>query len=296
MSISYATVAQMQQDQNEPANSALTALDDQTLYEFGVKASEKIAQKMNMDFAPRLKTHYISVFAPNWRVSRYINGRTLHLPHPLLELNTITLADSSALTIDTDARVYPRDATPADELRLINSLHNWTDYGDSMDADIAINGLWGYRTHYSEAWISSGDSVQDAGGINASVATITVTDPSAANGQGLSPRFSPGQLIAIDDEYIAITAIDSSTKKLSVIRGIMGTTAASHDNGAQILSFIPEPIITRAVMRWANLDLARRGNFARVTFDGVAVTQIPEIPDEVVIILNSIHFRRLGSI
>lgn len=67
------------------------------------------------------------------------------------------------------------------------------------------------------------------GGINDSVTTITVT----GSFQGAPSKYVVGAILRIDNEYLKVTVVNSSTS-LDVSRGFGGTAAASHSSGASV--------------------------------------------------------------
>lgn len=52
---------------------------------------------------------------------------------------------------------------------------------------------------------------------------------------GDAVKFAVGDTILIDNEYMKVTAIDTSTDVLTVTRGTLGSTAASHSTNAEII-------------------------------------------------------------
>jgi hypothetical protein len=52
---------------------------------------------------------------------------------------------------------------------------------------------------------------------------------------GDAVKFAVGDAIRIDDEIFKVTAVDTSTEVLTVTRGALGSTAASHTSGAEII-------------------------------------------------------------
>lgn len=52
---------------------------------------------------------------------------------------------------------------------------------------------------------------------------------------GQAVRFAVGDVIRIDDEYMSITAIDTSTEVLTVVRGALSSTAATHLDQAEVV-------------------------------------------------------------
>lgn len=103
----------------------------------------------------------------------------------------------------------------------------------------SVTGVWGYHTDWANAWEDSGDSVQDVGGINDSIAIVTVTDADGDDINGIPNRFKQQQLIKIENEYLWITEVDISGNQLTVRRARNGTTAASHAQGKSIYIYRP---------------------------------------------------------
>jgi hypothetical protein len=52
---------------------------------------------------------------------------------------------------------------------------------------------------------------------------------------GDAVKFAVGDAIRIDDEIFKVTAVDTSTEVLTVTRGALGSTAANHTSGAEII-------------------------------------------------------------
>lgn len=52
---------------------------------------------------------------------------------------------------------------------------------------------------------------------------------------GDAVKFAVGDAIRIDDEIFKVTAVDTSTEVLTVTRGALGSTAATHSSGAEII-------------------------------------------------------------
>ena len=52
---------------------------------------------------------------------------------------------------------------------------------------------------------------------------------------GDAVKFAVGDAIRIDDEIFKVTALDTSTEVLTVTRGALGSTAATHSSGAEII-------------------------------------------------------------
>jgi hypothetical protein len=97
---------------------------------------------------------------------------------------------------------------------------------------ILVTGIWGYHRNVDEGWVNSLDTLQ--AGIDDSTQTLTVLD---ADGTDLNQRtrFEVNRLIRVDDEYMLITAIDTDTNELTVLRGVNGTFAVAHDSSTELM-------------------------------------------------------------
>lgn len=216
--------------------------------------------------------------------------RRLQLDLPLLAVTAITAADGTTLSPDD---YVLESVTPAKGLtpyRWIRYAYGepgaWSRYSAGWIDAIVIDGIWGHHRQYAEAWLPSGDSVQDVGGLTADASAVTVADADAPNYDGL-PRFSRGQLVTIDDEWLRVLAVDTDNDLLTVQRGVNGSTAAAHNNGAPIAIWQPNEPIVRATVRWAAFMYQRRGTFEQLSVDGLATIQFPtDVPDEIANILE----------
>jgi hypothetical protein len=111
----------------------------------------------------------------------------------------------------------------------------------------AIIGPWGYHTDWSNAWEDSGDTVQDGGGIDDVVTTITVNNADGDDINGMPFRFKRQQLIKVENEYMWVTYVNVTDDELTVRRAQNGTTAASHANGVAISIYKPMADVIQAM-------------------------------------------------
>ena len=117
-------------------------------------------------------------------------------------------------------------------------------------AGLTVTGVWGWHDDYANAWKLSTDSIP-GGGITSSATNFTVASVGGADAWGLTPRFSPGQLIKVDTEYMHMVAANSGTNTLTVVRAANGSTAATHAAAAPISIYVPPTDITEIALRWA---------------------------------------------
>lgn len=230
----------------------------------------------------------------------------LTLDAPLLSAQSIVDGDGSTLVLWDGAAATraaanvapePLNDTPIRALKKLNG-QTWQNIsGDSGEGIFQITGLWGFRRGYGGAWKSSLDALTSNTAIGAT--SLPVTDPDDADITGRTPRFSPGQLIKVNDEFMHVTATDGTDNTVTVEPEANGTTAAAHLSGAIIYTWYPEPTIVRATLRWAALMHSRRGNFEQITVDGLGgTTKFPtDMPEEVKNILDQLPmYRRIGAV
>ena len=96
-----------------------------------------------------------------------------------------------------------------------------------------------------------------------------------ANPRGYSPRISAGNLLLIDDEYLEVTATNTTTNVVTVIRGANGSTAATHLIAAPVSVWQVEDNIKRVTARQAGLLYARRGAFETANITEIGIIQYP---------------------
>lgn len=207
---------------------AIDTSEDVRLLDALSSASASIERHTQRHFLPSQKsiTHTIN---------RH-NRRELLLSEDLLSLQAVINGDDTNIDLEDVHQVA------SSILSLINGAQFNTD--EALEKSITVTGIWGYCPNWDTAWLDSNDSVQD-GSLSSSATSITVNDATA----GTKPRFQVGQLLRIEDEYLSITAINSNT--LSVNRGVQGTSASSHSNGATIEIYQVPADIALLTLRWA---------------------------------------------
>lgn len=219
------------------------------------------------------------------------DGERLWLPQPLLAVETVVNGDSG--TLDTgDYRTLgmdPPNPTPWNVMHLMDGTWVY----DTDETGIQITGVWGFHADYpDDAWTDSGDTLQDA--VDDAATTFEVADADGADARGVTPRFSPGQLVQVEEEWVEVTAVDaaSTTNTITVRRGVNGSTAAEHDAGKALGLWTPDPDVARAIARWTALAYTRRGAFETVTIQGMGAVKFPaDMPREVRIVAD--YYRQL---
>ena len=183
------------------------------------------------------------------------NPRVLILPDDLLELRAVS-DDGGALDLET-LDTLPGDG---DEPASILQLKRGAAFrlGFSGAEAVSVTGVWGWHDRWLAAWRDSRDQVSE-NALSASATLIGVADSAGADEDGGRPRFHVGHLLRIDGEYLRVTAIDSETNRLTVLRGVAGTRATAHLRGAKIETYAPAPAIRDLCVRYAELMLKSVG-------------------------------------
>jgi hypothetical protein len=247
---------------------------------------DQITHRINIKMAPRTRRQY---FEP-WKksetfpmYSRYVNlsEGSLELPHPLLALSSLKINNTEVSSSLYGVQPYASTAyeTPHQYLWLTESaMYSYTWYTvvcancpTSRTPQVTVADTWGYHRDYTSAWQKAGEL---QAGIAASATSLTVADVDGADYYGFSPRFSYGQLIQLTTggtaEWMRITATDTATNTLTVLREQNGTTAIAHTTDTPDINvFYPEESINRVTTRQAAFLYARRGAFEASQSDGM---------------------------
>lgn len=277
LSATYASLRDGREAMNELSD--VTADDMALLFALRYVTQRMLEELPHTSFLPRLETHY---YDPRQLVNGGdVAGRELYLDRALLEVVSIIDGDGSTLAAEAYTAL-PRAGWPKWSIRLNDPDAHWAiPYASSAEDAVAVTGVWGCHSRYPNAWLTV-DSVQDVGGISANATTVTVAAAASADPYGRTPRLSPGMLLRIDDEYLAVMSVTGNA--VSVVRGQHGTTAAAHAAGAAVKVWLVEPTIALAAARWASYVVKRRGEFADSALEpaGVLVTRYPkDMPHDV---------------
>jgi hypothetical protein len=278
----YATLTAFRERQGLAA--ADTADDARMLAKLRA-ATAQIERYTGRSFLPVLATRRF-----DWHVARTL----LFRGYDLLELTSIANGDGT--TVDP-AAILPFGGTNGPIVGVeLDMTRAFFVYLTTKTRALSVTGVWGWHDDYANAWKPSGDAIP-AGGVNASVTTFTVASVSGADGWNLSPRFQPGQLLRVDTEYMSLVATNASTNTLTVVRGVNGSTAATHAASAPISVYVPPADITEIALRWAAwlYKTEDAGDFGGVTTEP-ALGQIevpPSIPADLAVTLATL--RHVGS-
>lgn len=247
--------------------------DDEYLLRAIGFVSKRLEEETCLQFAPYLADHDYDYGGRN-----LVTPYHLFLDHPLLALTTIANGNGSA--ISSGYTLTPRNSMPKGFIQL--GATQWA------SGVINVSGTWGFHRNYPLAWFNSGDTVQN-NPLTDIATTLTVTNAAGADVYLRSPRFSPGQLLRIENEFLLVQEVANATT-LQVLRGQRGTTAAAHAQATAIDIWETEEVIQRAAMKWAGLLLKRRGAFEQVQYDSAgALVRFPkDMPEEIKGILEEL--------
>lgn len=275
-----ATLAHLALARNEIKEMTETSTSDDPLVRDALWfVTRRIEELTSRELFPRVRVEYVDGYGEHIDESRGI----LYLPKPLLSLTSITVSGTT-WTVNTDFYLQPRNGqTPITALRAVPGK-SWGSTGDDWQESIVITGIWGYRSNYSSAWYSPGETVP-SGGLTSSATSFTASDANGIDAMRRTPRYAAGMLLRFGgSELAAVLETDYGSNETHLRRGMFGSTATAHEQGATVEIFEPDPIAIRAALRWASYLYKRRGQFNKTTteIDGVTVVTFPEdAPEEV---------------
>lgn len=223
--------------------------DDALITDIVKDVSRQIDAVSNRRFAPFIQTRYFDTPL----------GYDLYFDTDLFSVTSITNGQGAALTA-SDYKLYPLNESPKQKATIIKSTGlEWQMNGTSdPEGAISVAGAWCYAR--DGGWIDSGAVL--GVGANDTTTSLTVT----------TGKINVGQLVKIDDEYLYVTAVTVSTSDtLTVVRGVNGSTAASHLISAALYYWQPDQNINLLAQQASAAAYRLRANPVgdTVTIDGV---------------------------
>lgn len=216
--------------------AAADTADDPRLLTALQAASAHIERAAGRRFSPRRAALLHNYTAPD----------ELLLDDDLLE--RISLANGDGNPISGGDVIALPDEAPYSLLRLTgNSFFFWT---TTPVQTIAVTGIWGWHDRPNVMWRGTADTVQN-NPLTSGATSITVADADGLDVTTETPRFQVGHLLKIEDEYVRVLAVNTISNVLTVLRGVNGTTAASHALNTAIYSYQPPADINTLVLRYA---------------------------------------------
>lgn len=194
--------------------------DNDTLKRFIYSASRAIDRQTHRYFYPNRKTRYLDL--PK-------DLGVLRFDEDLLEVMGLSAINGAS---EVDSSVYwPKQGgdwndTPYDRIEIKDDSGSLFNYSGTEQRAVHLDGIWGYREDYdSEGWVDTGASL--TGSITATALTLNLSGSAGEDTNGYAPRLWEDQLLKIDSEFLRVVRGDSSSQ-IRVMRGVNGTTAASH--------------------------------------------------------------------
>jgi hypothetical protein len=222
-------------------------------------SSLKRKQRSGIIRALREASRRIDTFCGTWfyplnaiRYFDYLNARECRFaPYWLLEVDSFTTGGGDVTSVaSTEYDLLTGDTyglVPYNRLLMHTDSSVTLDIGDRFEQANRITGWWGYHERWSDAWLSSLDTVED-NPLTSSATTLTVNDVDGADADGVVPRFSVGQTLKIESEYVYVANINRAADTLTVVRGQNGTTAAEHAQNVAITIYQPMDEIKKATL------------------------------------------------
>lgn len=264
--IVYATVDDLKAVLKNNYSVGEASNDDANLHIFAIQASRAF-EKFCTNNTPPTRVFYPTI------ATRYFDHPKTSLnpdgtsqPATILRVHDDLLEVSGLVTqnggITVDAADYDLmlargnesgfyNHTPYNAL-VINGTGTQTvfEYATTKIKSNHVSATWGYHDNWSDAWEDSSDSVQDDP-LSAAATTISVNDSDGADIVGVPVRFRAGQLLQIESEWVFLSSVDHTGNTLTVIRGILGTTAAEHAQNTAIHIYRPMADLVHAVQTLA---------------------------------------------
>ena len=211
----------------------------------------------------------------------------------LISITTLKTDEDGDLTYEvtwatTDYFLLPNNADPATSLNAESFPYSLIEYNPEGTGNYfprgrqrtQIVGSWGYWKHLKTA-------TETADTISSTTAT-TMT-------RSVATDIELGHTILIDSEQIFVSGVNNLT--LTVVRGVNGTTAATHDNASAISIYEYPPQLEQAILLQAS-RIARRSQTGGVNEIGIlqgGATAVGARMDvDVMQLLDGVRLRNVG--
>ena len=211
---------------------------------------------------------------------QHVSANTLKVrPHDLLEIKTLTNGNSSAIA-SSGYVLRPSNVYPKHTIRLKDSASTYFTYSTDWEDAISVDGIWGFHSDYANAWVNTGETVP-VGNITAGATSITLSD---VDGRDYVNRIrcQTYMILKIEDEFLKITAVDTSANTITVLRGVLGTTAASHAAGTTIYSWNVQPDVKKCALDLAVwMERHRKDSGETIQFLDGTIVSTNEVPSNI---------------
>ena len=184
-----------------------------------------------------------------WNVTASKHLRRLRLDEDLISVVTLTNGDGNTIA-STEYVLLRENRYPKYAIQL-NESSNYTwqpDANGNRKQVIDADCLWGFHDRPDDAWVDSLDTVRNDP-LTAAGTSLTVVNADGIAGDAVPTRFQVGNMIRIEDEYVFVLEVNTTTDVLTITRGYNGTTAAEHAQSTSIEIYRPMDNIVLATIR-----------------------------------------------
>lgn len=238
----YASLAEIKASGKDNIGAEITKYDDELL-RVAAAISRSIDRYCRRVFYPSLRIDTYSPIADSdvlW-VDDLISASLVE--YSTDHGDTYTALTASDYRLAYGDRISNRPSANCIILRPNGALKRWPTGMES----VRVTGWWG-RADSLTPFDASGQGI--TADINSAVTSLTVSDADGPGLIGIPPLFSVGQTLRIEDELLAVVAVDNHANTLAVRRGLNGTTAAAYSapEGVSIWR-VPEPVSRACVIQ-----------------------------------------------
>lgn len=268
----YATLSELRSYMS--LGSADTS-DDDVLRQFLRRSSRTIDRYARRQFYPKKRVVKFDLIRAN---------QVKFGPLDVLEVKGLSHINGAS---EVDSSVYflqcgnDYNYTPYDRIVMKSDIGSQLSFSGTEQQAIHASIIEGYHENYGDAWIDSGASLTDA--LGASITLASVSGSGGENVLGISPRFQTEYLIRLSGgtaseeyAYVVDTAPAGGASHLRLIRGVNGTTPASHAASTSIEVWDVDPDVrfsTVYLSAWA-YEQARSPFTKAVAFPGMGLIEM----------------------
>lgn len=247
--------------------------------QYSSRIDRQFKQRNASLFVPTLEARTIDLSPDN--INSWAGTLFLRTPQngisPLLALSGVGIGTQS-LIVGTNVQTYPTPTAPYYQLQLMGNCSNtWYTYAQCFPTRglpyASVTGIWGYNADYANAWLAV--DTLSAAIASTTTTTFTVSDVAGDNPYGEAPRISAGNVVQIDSEWMNVIATDDLTNTVTVVRGVNGSTAATHLISAPVSVWQTDESIRRAVTRQVAFMYARQGAYDNVRITDIGTVMYP---------------------
>lgn len=232
--------------------------DDAVILQFIRKASRAIEKYTRRKFYPSALT-LVYDYPPNSRILQFERDDVLEIKG-LSDMGGASAISSTAYNLKCGATY---NMTPYDRVEITDNSGSIFNYSATTQKAVHAQVVTGYHEDYHNAWTNSGAS------LTADIASqVTIASVSGSGGEtvwGISPRFKTQQIWRVDkgtpsEEYMYVMDTNptgTGSSYIRLVRGVNGTTAASHASGVSIEVFEIESDIEFCTKRLAAIEYER---------------------------------------